>query len=139
MMKHSRLVQVSAVTASLVFASAAFAKDSEENEMCPYTDVRTHTVQISVGKDKGVAPVVEPETLDACYQDTIDFIEPNGNQIFVRFRDYSPFLKNLNGPKGKAKGRVNVDPKGNKAVSFKYAVHVVGYPVKDPYIRIRPR
>lgn len=112
-------------------------KDKDTGERCDHAQVKSFTVKISAGKDKGKPPKVDKETIVACLEDDIVF-EGDVEDFTIAFKKGSPFEGDLKSKQGKAKGKVKADPKG-KTVTYKYDVIVPGYPVLDPKIIIRAR
>ena len=100
---------------------------------CDHTQPKVFTVKISAGKDKAKPPKVDKEKVVACFEDDIVF-KCDESDFKIVFQGDSPFEKNLNSVKGKAKGKVKVNPKGGPV--YKYDVEVPGYPVLDPIIII---
>ncbi len=110
---------------------------SNNSVRCDHAQPQEFTVKITAAEDKTKRPRVDKETVVACFQDDIIFAG-NVDDFSISFKHHSPFEKELKSSRGKAIGKVNVDPKG-KAIKYKYDVVIPGYPVLDPNIIIRTR
>ena len=108
-----------------------------EMAQCDHDESQIFKVKITVSENKKEKPKVDKETVVACHQDEIVF-EGNVNDFSIEFKEGSPFKKNLGSMRGKAIGKVAVNP-NKKSVRYKYDVVVPGYPTLDPYIIIRTR
>lgn len=112
--------------------------DGNNSARCDHAKPKTFTIKVIAGNDRSKEPKVNKEEVKACFEDDIVFEGVDTEDFVILFEKGSPFEQNLRASKGKAKGKVKVDPK-DKAEEFKYFVIVPGQPALDPRIIITPR
>ncbi len=137
----SILMKFTVLGVSLMLSVWACANNNgkDSSARCDHKEPKTFNVKITAGKDQSKPPKVDKETIVACSEDDIVF-EGDVDDFTISFNEDqgSPFGQNLHSSKGKARGKVKVNPK-EKAVTYKYDVNVPGHPVLDPRIVISPR
>ena len=133
------LMKFAVLGISLMLSVWACANNNGNNSArCDHAKPKTFVIKIIAGNDRSKEPKVNKEKVKACYEDDIVFEGVDTEDFVILFEEGSPFEQNLRSSKGKAKGRVKVNPKDEPA-EFKYFVIVPGYPALDPRIIITPR
>ncbi len=127
--------------ASLLTVSGCVGKTPSFNAVarCDHAQPKQFTVKISVSQYPTKAPQVEPESVVACFADTIVFKTVGSDFDFkLDFNKASPFKGKLRSSQGVATAKVSVKPRAD-IEAYKYTVVVPGYPPRDPWIRIVTR
>ena len=116
--------------------------DGNNSARCDHAKSKTHVVKVTLDEDTGKPPRVDKDYVVACFEDEIVFEAKGDADFSIKFkRGGSPFGKDLGSSRGKAPGKVIVNPKDDPKF-FKYDVvdnAVPKRPVLDPRIIIVPR